>query len=460
MFRPPKTPGLRSLARVRSNSFLAALALLIVVTLTIGSWALVAVPWYQSVIGMGKVIVYSPMDRVQEVDAEIPGRIEQWLVTEGELVTKGQKLGLLSDIDSKFLDPLQEDRTRQIVLSYERKRSTNLVRLQNLEVQRQAILDAQMAALPASQQRIAQSRQRLEQNQQTLKLAEQNLETDRLQYRRIETLENQGLRSRRDLELVEQALVRSQTEQERSRLSLDLSQRDISVAELEYRRLAAQFNADLARLNDSLLKAQEELAEVEATLSKLQIEQSSLQRRRQQQWIVAPREGRVVRLFEVGAGETVKAGDPLCQILPVLEDPAAEIFISDFDAPLVHEGQKVRLMFDGFPAIPFTAFPWAEVGTFGGIVAVVDAVDDGKGRYRLLVVPDRSPGELPWPGPHEGKTPYPLRPGTRAQGWVMMDRPVPLYWELWRRLNGFPPVPIGEDEKDKKAFAPKAVLKR
>lgn len=456
MFRAPQVEGLKSLAKVRSGSFLAFLAFLIVVTVSGSAWALVAVPWYQSVIGNGKVIVYAPMERVQQVDAEIPGRLEEWYVIEGQSVKKGDKLGLLRDIDSKFLDPQQIERTGTMLQAYRSKRELNRMRLTNMELQRKAVMQARSAALPAAQQRIEQNRQRLDQGRQTVVLSKQNLETDLLQLERIGTLEQQGLRSRRDLELIEQSLVKSRTELERNQMALNLSQRDISVAELEYQRQVASFEGELAKINDSYLKAQEELVELEAILAKIEIERSSLQVRRQQQWIVAPRDGKVVRLLQLGTGETVKAGDPLCQILPLAQDPAVELFILDFDAPLVHVGQKVRLMFDGFPAIPFTAFPWAEVGTFGGTVAVVDAVDDGNGRYRLLVVPDTDPAELPWPGPHEGGTPFPLRPGTRAQGWVMMDKPVPLYWELWRRLNAFPPVPRAED----KSFEPKAVLKR
>lgn len=462
MLKNPETPGLQSLAKVQSSAFLVILALLIVLTLAGSAYALVAVPWYQSVTGQGKVIMYSPMERVQQVDAQIPGRLEKWLVMEGQAVKKGQKLGLLRDIDSKFLDPLQVERTNQMVQSYRLKQQLNVERLETLSQQRQAILKARQAALPASQQRIEQSRQRLNQNRQVVTLAKQNLQTDRLQFDRIRTLEEQGLRSRRDFELIQQALVKSQTELQRSQLSLDLSQRDISVAELEYSRLEAQFQNDLAKVEESLLKTQEQLAEVQAQIAKLDIEQSSLQQRRLQQWILAPRDGRVVRLLKLGEGETVKAGDALCQVMPSVEDPAVEITISDFDAPLVRVGQKVRLTFDGFPAIPFTALPWAEVGTFGGVVSVVDAVDDGQSRFRLLVTPDPHADDIPWPKLSEQGARYPLRPGSRAQAWVMMDKPVPLYWELWRRLNAFPPVPLGkDDEKDKeKPFAPKPVFKR
>jgi multidrug efflux pump subunit AcrA (membrane-fusion protein) len=467
MFSAPQVEGIQSIHKVRAGRFAAALALLILFTLAGGALALVEVPWYQSVPGMGKVTVFSAMDRSQQVDAQISGRIQRWDVSEGQTVRQGQRLGLLVDIDSKFLDPLLVQRTQQMVEAYERKRELTQLRMATLQQQRQAILQARAAALPAAEQRLAQSRQRQQQNQQTLRLAQQNLQTDRLQYERLRSLEEQGLRSRRDYELAQQAWVRSQTELERTELSLGVARRDIDIASLELQRLGSNFENDLAKIQESMLKTQEGLAEVDAVLAKSRSELSGVRQRRQQQIITAPGDGRVVRLLRLGRGETVKAGDALCTLMPAVEDPAVEIFITDFNAPLVHPNQRVRLMFDGFPAIPFTAFPWAEVGTFGGRVAVVDAVDDGTGRYRVLVVPSEDKGEIDWPQAQEGGTSrYPLRPGTQAQGWIMMDKPVPLYWELWRRLNGFPPVPLGSDKgsdtggKGEKDYQPKPVLKR
>ena len=463
MFTAPSVPGIQSIHKVGARRFAAALALLILLTIAGAALALVEVPWYQSVAGMGKVTVYAPMDRSQQVDALISGRMEHWDVNEGQLVSKGQKIGLLQDIDSKFLDPLQLQRNQEIVQAYERKRELTQMRMGTLELQRRAVLEAREAAIPAAQQRLAQSRQRQDQNRQSLKLAQQNLATDRLQYQRLGSLEKQGLRSRRDYELAEQAWVRSQTELERTELTLGVARRDIDIAALDLERLGANFDNDLAKLQESILKTQESLAEVDAMLAKSRSELSGLRQRRMQQVVTAPCAGRVVRLLRLGRGETVKAGDALCTIMPAVENPAVEIYISDFDAPLVRPNQRVRLMFDGFPAIPFTAFPWAEVGTFGGRVAVVDAADDGSGRYRVLVVPSRVKGEIGWPAAQEGSgSRYPLRPGTQAQGWIMMDNPVPLYWELWRRLNGFPPVPLGKDKapKEEKSYLPKPVLKR
>ena len=476
MFRLPKSAeNLKSLERLRPTPYGYILAILILLILVGSAVALVEVQWYQSVTGMGKVIVYSPMDRAQSVDSLIPARIERWHVREGDNVKKGQKLATLRDIDSKFLDPLQVQRMANMLAAYQRKRDLVQQRMVVLQSQQNAISEARGAALPAAQQRVSQSQQRRSQSVQSVKLSEQNLVTDKLQMDRISMLEGEGLRSRRDYELARQNLVRSQTELQRSQLSLGVADRDIEVAQLDYQRLVSNFDNDLAKLEEAKLKGQENLAEVEAEIAKLSIELSSLQQRRMQQDVIAPREGRVVRLMTLGEGETTKAGDSLCIIMPSVEDPAVELFIDDTDAPLVHKGQRVRIMFDGFPAIPFTAFPWAEIGTFGGNVAVVDAVDEGSGRYRVLVTPEEhKPRDIRWPALRENsETLYPLRPGTQAQAWIIMDKPVPLYWELWRRLNAFPPVPMAEEEdksakgdpaskpKDKsKPYQPKPVFKR
>ncbi|MFN8611917.1 MAG: HlyD family efflux transporter periplasmic adaptor subunit [Vulcanimicrobiota bacterium] len=463
MFSVPQSPQLTSLSRLRTSRYAWILAWLVLGMLALSGLGLVGIPWYQSVSALGRVTVFSPMERAQEVDALIPGRIVNWYVREGQRVEKGQKLALLEDIDSKFLDPFQLQRVDQMLSAYRQKRELVAARLQALQAQREAVVRARSAALPAAQQRVEQNRQRLEQTRQSLVLSEQNLHTDRLQLTRMRQLESQGLRSRRDLELTEQSFVRSQTELERSRQSLTVAGRDIEISRLERDRLEFSLDNDLSKIAENSLKARENLAEVEAEILKLEIERSSLARRRQQQVINAPRSGRVVRLLKLGEGKSVKAGDPLCSLMPAQDDPAVELLISDFDAPLVRPGQKVRLMFDGFPAIPFTAFPWSAVGTYGGVVAVVDAHDDGSGRYRVLVRPDATSGGLDWPKPQEDQAAYPLRPGTQVRGWVMMDRPVPLYWEVWRRLNAFPPVPLESKDggvKAEKEHSPKPVLKR
>jgi hypothetical protein len=113
--------------------------------------------------------------------------------------------------------------------------------------------------------------------------------------------------------------------------------------------------------------------------------------------------------------------------------------VSANDVPLVRPGRPVRLQFDGWPALQFSGWPRVSLGTFGARVRVVDYVANAKGYYRVLVVPDSA--DDPWP--------VQLRMGTRATGWAMLDR-VPVWFELWRKINGFRPAV-------KDADAPKGV---
>ncbi len=58
-------------------------------------------------------------------------------------------------------------------------------------------------------------------------------------------------------------------------------------------------------------------------------------------------------------------------------------------------------------------------------------VDNGKGKFRCQILPDPSETQK-WPEEQF------LRQGVRANGWVLLEQ-VPLWFEVWRKLNGFPP---------------------
>jgi hypothetical protein len=75
-------------------------------------------------------------------------------------------------------------------------------------------------------------------------------------------------------------------------------------------------------------------------------------------------------------------------------------------------------------------WPSAAVGTFGGRIAAVDGADNGKGKFRVIIRPLDAE---PWPSDMF------LRQGARTNGWVLLNE-VSLGYEIWRQLNGFPPV--------------------
>ena len=124
----------------------------------------------------------------------------------------------------------------------------------------------------------------------------------------------------------------------------------------------------------------------------------------------------------------VKDGEMIAEIVPDNIRFAVEMFVKPLDLPLLAKGQKVRFLFDGFPAIVFTGWPAASSGTFGGEIAAVESNVSVNGKFRVLVKED--PSDRPWPKE--------LKMGAGAQGIALLKN-VPVWYELWRNINGFPP---------------------
>ena len=153
--------------------------------------------------------------------------------------------------------------------------------------------------------------------------------------------------------------------------------------------------------------------------------------------IVAPQSGYVVKTLKSGIGETIKDGEEIVSIMPENPSLAVSIYVRPADVPLLEKGRKVRIQFDGWPALVFSGWPGASFGTFGGVISVIDYVDT-KGKYRVLVVPD--PNDEAWPKQ--------VRIGSGTFGWVML-KTVSVGYELWRNLNAFPPDFLDEIESSK-----------
>jgi hypothetical protein len=152
--------------------------------------------------------------------------------------------------------------------------------------------------------------------------------------------------------------------------------------------------------------------------------------RQQTQVVLAPRTGYVLRVHAANSADLLAQGAPLIDLIPDTGQLAVELWVRGADAPLITPGRKVRLQFEGWPAVQVVGWPSAAVGTFGGVVQVVDALARPDGRMRVLVVPD--PEDQAWPDRRY------LRQGGRANGWVLLES-VTVGFELWRQLNAFPP---------------------
>ncbi|MGR8921040.1 MAG: HlyD family secretion protein [Gammaproteobacteria bacterium] len=206
-----------------------------------------------------------------------------------------------------------------------------------------------------------------------------------------------------------------------------------ATARFDYERQKQLYNEGLSARKDfesAKIRYQENLAaeaEARAALNKVDIGLS----RQSSQVVVAPRDGYILQIMAGNTATVVKAGDPVARFAPADVDRAVEVFVSGLDAPLVQPGLSARVMFEGWPAVQFSGWPEAAIGTFAGIVVATDPVASQSGRFRVLIAEDSAE---PWPPARY------LRLGGQAQAWVQLGT-VRLGYELWRRLNRFPPRP-------------------
>ena len=433
---PPPAPS-SAMNMLRTPHAFRPVAWTLLLLLLLLALALYFVPWQQSVTGYGRVIIFSPMDRPQSIEAQISGRLVKWHIVEGQQVKQGDVLAELVDIDSKFLDQSQSSRLQTQRAFLQSGLAQARAREQALLAQLNDQDNARNAAIPGADQRARQAADVIRQQEQNVEQAKQTVTTAELNLKRLQELFDKGLRSKRDLELAELEIVTARTRLESAQAALDVSNKAFRVAQLDRDRLVSDTSAGLNGLRAALASVRETIAKTNSDLQKLDVDINNVTQRFDQRLVRAPRDGQIVRVTKTGVGETVKAGDELAVIAPQTQDQAVELFLSDYDAPLVAPGRQVRLNFAGWPAVQFVGWPSVAVGTFAGRVKVMDATDDGKSRFRIIVVPD---DELIKAGKEEAWPPLTqLRPGGEVNGWVMLDT-VRLGFELWRQFNAFPPT--------------------
>ncbi len=400
------------------------LARLLVAAVLAVSVSLVLVPWQQSVGGGGRLTAMAPLERRQTIEAPLAGRVVRWSVKEGDHVEKGDPLALLSDNDPEILARLE--RERDAVLA---QLNAATLAITTAEARIMSLQGLREAAMVGAELRRQMGRDRVDAAGRAEDAAVASYETAKLNLKRQRTLHDKGLTSTRTLELAELQKRTTEASLDRARASLRAARREAKALAADRGRTDSDTQSKVESAQVSLQSSLATKAKAEALVAKIEVRLA----RQQTMEIKAPRAGRVLRLIAKQGGEVVKAGDPLVVLVPDTLSHAVELWIDGNDAPLVTPGRHVRVQFEGWPALQFVGWPSVAVGTFGGEVAFVDSADDGKGRFRVVVVPD---GNEPWPDARY------LRQGVRANGWILLDR-VSLGYELWRQLNGFPPAVAG-----------------
>ncbi len=385
-------------------------------------------PWQQNIEGTGMVTALAPQDRPQDVPAIIAGRIKSWRVQEGEFITAGDTILVLDEIKAEYFDPEQLLRLSEQVDA----KGEAIVAIKNnikaIEVRIGALKDGLSLSLDKARNKVQQTRLKVTSDSANYEAEKIQLLTITDQFERSKKLFAQGNLSQNEFQRRELAF------QDRKAKIVDAEAKFLASRQ-EYFNSLIELNSLRADYMDKIFKAESDknsyqtyLASSQGDLALTRNKYSNLVIRNDQYYILAPQDGYIIKALRAGLGETVKEGESVVTIQPAEPRKAVELYIRPMDIPLISKGRHVRMEFDGWPALQFSGWPSVSVGTFGGRVAVIDKTISANGKFRILVVPDEK--DEPWPEQ--------IQLGSGVYGWTMLDD-VPIWFEIWRQFNGFPP---------------------
>ncbi len=394
---------------------------------------IIFLPWLQTTAGTGKVIAFDPLKRSSEIQAQVSGRVRHLYVVEGQTVEKGDLIAEIEDNDPNLLMRIE-------------------MQLTALNSNLQSSKDRQGDLAEKLKQKEEGIKQAFKADTQKLEAAEAILEFTKQDFLRKEKLNKDGIIADVDLQKALAEMLKAQAKVGETKASRDKTQNEIA--------------GDIADIKGSINKGLADISKIEKDIADLESKQSKSERLS----VTAPRDG-IVTAIATNDGEYLKPGSPICTLVPETDERFIEMTVSGNYIPLLRarelnedgeisrHGSLVRIQFEGWPAVQFSGWPSVAVGTFGGEVVFIDRQDNGMGQFRVIVAPeildeeDADRQDLEWP-----EAQY-LRQGARAKAWVQI-RQVPLWRELWRRFNGFPPALQDKEEGIIRGEIPKVKSKK
>jgi multidrug resistance efflux pump len=417
--------------------FLLALLLIMCVVLFL--------PWTQNISTQGQVTSLRQEYRQQDINAPIAGRIQKWFVKEGDFVKKGDTIVILSEIKAEYLDPKLISRTQNQVQAkkgsvdfYQQKIASTEKQIDNL-AQSQQLKTAQL------ENKKRQLNHKLLGDKAELQANDNESKLIKNQYERSQKMYDGGLISQTQFQ-------QKQIQYQNIQAKRSISENKVAQTEQELLNLSIEQNSVAQEYQEKINKAQgdkfQNLSQVSSTqgdIEKLENQVSNYSIRNGMYIITAPQDGQIVQANKAGIGEIIKDGENISSIVPSKAHYAVEMYIKPTDLPLIENGQKLRLVFDGFPAIVFSGWPENSYGTFSGTIVAYERVINSEGKCRLLVSEDTA----------YKKWPQQLNLGVGAQG-ILLLKDVPIWYELWRNINGFPPDFYQKDDEKKGKSSKKA----
>lgn len=410
------------------NKIIAAVSVLALVILFL--------PWTQNVSGSGFVTTLKPNQRPQSIQSVISGRIEKWYVQEGDFVNKGDTILYISEIKEDYMDPNLVQNTKNQVEAKTQSLQSYGSKINTLSRQIKFIDNEKNLKLEQARNKIKQSLLKIKSDSTDLQAIKTQLQIANTQFNRSTQLNKEGLKPLTDVEEKKLKLQEIEAKIINQENKLISSKNDYINSKIETNRIIAEYSEKTAKAQSDQYTAQSNQFDTEAQVDKLKNQYVNYSIRNGMYYIKAAQSGYINRALQSGIGETIKEGTPIATIMPSEYDIAVETYVNPIDLPLIQKGEKIRVWFDGWPTIVFSGWPDMSYGTFAGEVVAIENFISENGKYRVLIAPDKN----------EDKWPKQLSIGSGAQTIALLET-VPIWFEIWRTLNGFPPNYYKETSK-------------
>jgi len=399
-------------------------------------------PWTQNIRAKGKVSTLRQEDRPQELNTIIPGKIEQWYVKEGDFVSKGDTILRLGEVKVEYFDPILMARTQEQIKAKSESIDAYQSKANTANKQMEAMLEARKYKLQSIDNKLLQQQMKIDADSVDLAASNNALLAYDRQFKAAQIMLDGGAISVSEFEKLRISYQEGLAKVNSLRNKLAQSRQQFLNLRIEKNEVIQDYLEKISKVEGERFASLSSAANGAAEIAKLENQLANYDARRQLYFILAPQDGQITKARKSGLGEILKEGETIVEIVPVDPSYAVELFVKPMDLPLISRGQKVRFVFDGFPAIVFSGWPNNSYGTFGGTITAIETSVSDNGKFRILVAED----------PNEKKWPLNLRMGGGANGIALL-KDVPIYYELWRNINGFPPeyyVSENNQTKDKK----------
>ncbi|MEC5394845.1 HlyD family secretion protein [Bergeyella sp. RCAD1439] len=385
-------------------------------------------PWTQNIKTKGQITTLHQDQRPQALNSPIPGKITRWYVKNGDQVKKGDTLLQISEIKEDYMDPLLVERTEQQVEAKKHMREYYSSKISTADHQVQALNEAKKLKLSQLENKLTQLQSKLKAEQSELEAASNELKLAKDQYDRQNKMYEEGLVSLTQLQQRSVAYQNANAKKTHAENKITVTRQDLLNTRLEQNTVLQEYAEKVSKIEGEKFASLSSVAGSEGEIAKLQNQVANYKVRQGLYHLIASQDGQIVNISKSGLGEIVKEGENIATIVPDKAQYVSEIYIKPVDLPLVKPGQKVVFTFDGYPAIVFSGWPSASHGTFAGKVLAVENNISANGLFKAIVVEE--PTHKPWPKS--------IKIGTATQGIALLND-VPIWYEIWRNINGFPP---------------------